>query len=133
MNLEFSLNLADLEILLAKSSCSCHFINPNKTRIILWKEVKDDHIIYYLRIGIQKFVSYPLTDKNGEVYWRFKPSEGKVEKEEVSTSEPAPQVTPLITTPELDPITKFNQRQAKAINHHGEATNHPEQPATTSH
>ena len=133
MNPEFSLNFADLETLLTKSNCSCHFINPNKTRIILWREVKDGVTTYYLRIGIQKFVSYPLTDKNGEVYWRFKPWEGKVEKEGASTSELAPQATPTITTPEPDPITKFNQRQAKALNHHGEATNHPEQPVPTSH
>jgi len=69
MNSElFSLNLQDLETLIAKSNCACHFINPNKTRIILWKEQKDGTITYYLRIGIQKFSSYPLTDKNGETY-----------------------------------------------------------------
>jgi hypothetical protein len=63
-----TLNLSDLETLIAKSNCSCHFINPNKTRIILWKEVKENEEIYYLRIGIQKFVSYPLKDKNQALY-----------------------------------------------------------------
>ncbi len=68
MNHELSLNLTDLELILNKSNCSCHFINPNKTRIILWKErstdselsskeVKDNVVTYYLRIGIQKFIS----------------------------------------------------------------------------
>ena len=130
MNLEFSLNLQDLENLFTKSNCSCHFINPNKTRIILWKEIKDEAVTYYLRLGIQKFISYPLTDKNGETYWRFK----SWEKEGVSTSEltqkeavnsELSQETPA--TPDPDPITKFNQRQAKAINPHdaaNSATNH---------
>jgi hypothetical protein len=70
MTTEFlTLNLPDLETLIAKSNCSCHFINPNKTRIILWKEVKEDAAeIYYLRIGIQKFISYPLKDKNKALY-----------------------------------------------------------------
>jgi hypothetical protein len=69
MNQEFlTLNLSDLENLIAKSNCSCHFINPNKTRIILWKEVKENEEIYHLRIGIQKFISYPLKDKNKALY-----------------------------------------------------------------
>ena len=104
MNELATLNLSDLETLLSKSHCSCHFINPNKTRIILWKEVKDNQTTYYLRLGIQKFISYLLTDKNGEVYWRFQDyAKTQVEME----------------TKELDPITKFQQRQAKteSLNH----------------
>ena len=128
MNCEFALNLQDLETLLTKSNCSCHFINPNKTRIILWKErrsdselsskeVKADQTNYYLRIGIQKFVSYPLTDKNNETYWRFKPWE-----REVAT-----------VTNDPDPITKFQQRQAQTeqINH-GEPANSVEPAATNN-
>jgi len=120
MNFEpLTLNLSDLELLLAKSHCSCHFINPNKTRIILWKEVKDEVVTYYLRIGIQKFISYPLTDKNQELYWKFKFWEGKEEKPIATTSELSSQEN--ITTPnsELDPVTKFQQRQAKteSLNH----------------
>ena len=115
MNSELTLHLQDLETLLSKSHCSCHFINPNKTRIILWKErrpdselsskeVKDNAVTYYLRLGIQKFISYPLTDKNGAVYWRFQDyAKSQVEETKV------PQ--------ELDPITKFNQRQTQALNH----------------
>jgi hypothetical protein len=69
MNQEFfTLNQQDLETLLSKGHCSCHFINPNKTRLILWKEIKDNEEIYYLRIGIQKFISYPLKDKNKALY-----------------------------------------------------------------
>ena len=99
MNLELPFNLQDFEQILTKSHCSCHFINPNKTRIILWKEVKDNHTTYYLRLGLQKFISYPLTDKNGEVYWRFQ----DYAKTQVEMETKAPQ--------ELDSITKFQQRQ----------------------
>jgi hypothetical protein len=118
MNSEFlTLNPQDLETLLNKGYCSCHFINPNKTRIILWKEVKNEVTTYYLRIGIQKFISYPLTDKNGEIYWRFNPWEVKVE-ESIS---PNPN----------NPITKYQQRIAKteALNH-GKSTS--SSPATES-
>ena len=107
---ELAINLSDFESILTKSHCSCHFINPHKTRIILWKErrpdselsskeVKDETVTYYLRLGIQKFISYPLTDKNGAVYWRFQ-DYAKTQVEETKVPQ------------ELDPITKFNQRQA---------------------
>lgn len=87
MNSEFlTLNLPDLETLISKSNCSCHFINPNKTRIILWREVKDQVVTYYLRIGIQKFISYPLTDKNQEIYWKFN-SFSELAQKETKTSE----------------------------------------------
>ena len=115
MNCEFALNLPDLETLLAKSNCSCHFINPHKTRILMWREVKADQTTYHLRIGIQKFSSQEQLDRNGEIYWRF----GSYDYSEVKTE--ATKVTASETKPELDPITKFNQRQAQAQN--GKATN----------
>ena len=112
---ELAINLSDFESILSKSHCSCHFINPHKTRIILWKEVKDEVVTYYLRLGLQKFISYPLTDKNGAVYWRFQ-DYAKTQVEETKVPQ------------ELDPITKFQQRQAQAL-HHDEtksAINHSE-------
>ena len=63
--------------LLASSHCSCHFINPKKTRIILWKEIKDNQEIYHLRIGLQRFTSLDCLDRNGEVYWKFEIPEVK--------------------------------------------------------
>nr|CAG8614610.1 2840_t:CDS:2 [Entrophospora candida] len=48
--------------LLTETRCSCHIINPHKTRILMWK-VKDG---YHLRIGIQKFTSQEQQDRNGE-------------------------------------------------------------------
>jgi len=76
MNFELSTpNLPELEQiltnLLSKSGCHCHFINPSKTRILLWKEVQDKTEIYHLRIGIQKFISSECRDRNGEAYWKF--------------------------------------------------------------
>ena len=69
-------NLAEIEQILtnlfSKSGCNCHFINPHKTKVILWLERKKNNPdIYHLRIGLQRLLSYPLTDKNGETYWRF--------------------------------------------------------------
>lgn len=122
MNFEFSTpNLPELEQILTnllnKSGCNCHFINPSKTRILLWKEVKDKTEIYHLRIGIQKFLSSECLDRNGETYWKF---DGR-EKEEIKSKE--------LPTKELDPVAKFNQRQAQTneINHErNSATNHSE-------
>ena len=104
-----TITIQDLENLLNKNSCNCHFINPNKTRVILWKEEKNGSTTYYLRIGIQKFISYPLTDKNGEIYWRFNgyeredPTKPKEETEK--------------KLPDIDPITKYQQRQIKTENY----------------
>lgn len=128
------LTLQDLETLIAKSNCACHFINPNKTRIILWKEEKDSQTTYYLRIGIQKFISYPLTDKNNEVYWRFKIWEGKVNSAE-ETQPKNQTITNPTNSSELDPITKFRQREAKVqLNHYGNSKtiNHSESTESTS-
>ena len=122
-----TLNLSDLETLIAKSNCSCHFINPNKTRIILWKEVKKNEAIYYLRIGIQKFVSYPLKDKNQALYWKFNCFETQPEKATETIPNPDPN----------DQVTKFQQRLAKtqAINHgKSNSTTDSSEPAeSTSH
>jgi hypothetical protein len=83
--------------LLSTGKCACHIINPTKTRILLWKD-KDNKTTYHLRIGIQKFVSQEQLDRNGEIYWRFMVKEGETLKSE---------------SPTLDPVTKFQQRQAQ--------------------
>ena len=66
------INLSDLEqiitALLSEGKCACHFINPHKTRILLWKLENDT---YHLRIGIQRFVSQEQKDRQGATYWRF--------------------------------------------------------------
>ena len=90
--------------LFAESKCACHVINPHKTRILMWKEVKYDKIVYHLRIGIQKFISQEQVDRNGEIYWRYYSPEVKKEEKKPEVNE---------ESKELDPITKFNQRQAQ--------------------
>ena len=147
MTSEFlTLNSSDLETLISKSNCSCHFLNPNKTRIILWKEIKEDNSeIYYLRIGIQKFISYPLKDKNKALYWRFNCFEkGGVftsdfsQKGGVSASElTQAQVEEPLNPDPHNPVTKYQQRLEKtaAINHgkSNSATNSSEHSESTSH
>ena len=134
MTSEFlTLNLQDLETLIAKGSCLCHIINPNKTRIILWKQIQEDNSeTYFLRIGIQKFVSYPLKDKNKALYWRFKIPE----KEAVPTAELS-QIKPEGINPDPNnPITKYQQRLAKTevINHaKSNSTNSSEQSEPTNY
>ena len=81
----------------------------------MWREVKADQTTYHLRIGIQKFSSQEQIDRNGEIYWRFM----GYDYSEVKTA--ATKVTASEMKPELDPITKFHQRQAQAQN--GKATN----------
>ena len=96
--------------LFAESKCACHVINPNKTRVLMWKEAKDHQVTYYLKIGIQKLVSQEQTDRNGEIYWRYWTWEGKTEvdhKEDIVKTE--------------------------ALNHAKSATNSPEQSESTSH
>ena len=133
MNFQLS-NLQDFEQLItslfAESKCACHVINPHKTRILLWKEVKNGHTIYYLRIGIQKFISQEQTDRNGEIYWKFSTylEVKKPEAEKAETNKGTAETETLDKTPtELDSITKFNQRQIKteAINH-GKSNNFSE-------
>ena len=53
--------------------CTCHIINPKVHRLILWKEIAKEtgQEQYTLRIGSQRFISVDITDKNGQVYWRF--------------------------------------------------------------
>jgi len=70
------LNWPELEALISTlivdAKCACHIINPNKTRILMWKQSQPDGtVIYHLRIGIQKFISQPQQDRNGETYWRY--------------------------------------------------------------
>lgn len=120
-NFEFSTpNLAEIEQILtnvfSKSNCPCHVINPNKTRIILWKEIKEGQEIYHLRIGLQKLTSYQLTDRYGNPYWKFNDcSKSKAEGEKEAV---------------LDNVAKFKRREVKSqeINHERNSENHQPEP-----
>lgn len=113
MNFELSTpSLPELETflnnLLVANKCTCHFINPNKTKILLWKEIKEEQITYHLRIGIQKFIGRENRDRNGEIYWKF---EARSEEEKLATKkEPT------------EAIIKFNQRQIKTEQIHANSS-----------
>jgi len=113
--------------LLAENKCACHIINPHKTRILMWKEVKVDQTTYHLRIGIQRFIAQEQVDRNGEIYWRYLTVDQK-EAETKSTISPVKaanssqeEAKSEVPTPS-DPITKFQSRQAKTQ----QLTNHEE-------
>jgi len=108
--LEFQTLLTNL---LADGKCACHVINPHKTRILMWKEVKDGKTTYYLRIGIQKFIAQEQIDRNGEIYWRYWIYDGQGVKTEVKIP-PLTEKEGQLPPSELDPVTKFNQRQTKS-------------------
>lgn len=134
MNPEFfTLTLQDLETLITKGSCLCHIINPNKTRIILWRS-KDNPNTYYLRIGIQKFISYPLTDKNSEIYWRFNCFEkegihselSQIPQNEVSVQQKEPKREEVSNSTNPNPVTKYQQEnleKTQSLNNHGSNAN----------
>ena len=116
MNLEFSSpNLQDLEqivvSLLAEGKCACHIINQHKPRILMWKKTENGTTVYYLRIGIQKFISHEQLDRNGEIYWKFQTLK--------STSEEQGEVK--LETPTTDPL--LNPNPTQPLNNHGESDN----------
>ena len=107
---------------LIPNACQCHWIDPHKMRMLLWKD-KDTYI---LKIAEQKFVGVARQDKRGEIYWKFRElyeSEKPEAKTEINSSliSPAPEQPPLAKKPmsmysqaELERINKFKERQAKA-------------------
>ncbi len=82
-------------------TCQCHFLDPNKLRMLLWKDFKEGKETYILKIAEQKFVGEARSDRRGEVYWKFR---------ELYESK---EVKPLETKP-LERINKFRERQVKA-------------------
>ena len=100
----------------SQSECLCHFIDANKTRILMWKH-KTLPNTYLLKINDQLFISSYRTDKNGETYWKYR---NFYEKEVTAEGNP-----PL----ELNALEKFSQRQTKTreINHEPNSTN-PSEP-----
>lgn len=54
------------------AACQCHWIDPHKFRMLLWKDLKDNQETYILKIAEQKFVGESRLDKRGVVYWRFR-------------------------------------------------------------
>ena len=54
-----------------KGECRCHWLDPTKTPILAWKSAKDPDTLV-LKIATQKFIGLTRSDKNNEMYWKFK-------------------------------------------------------------
>ena len=81
--------------LLSNATCQCHLIDPNKMRILLWKDTKEGKTIYILKIAEQKFVGTERLDKRGAVYWKFREMyESESPKEPANQTKPAPETKP---------------------------------------
>ena len=55
----------------SENGCNCHFIDANKTRVLMWKH-KTLPNTYFLKVGEQLLISSYRTDKNGETYWKYR-------------------------------------------------------------
>ena len=124
------------------TACQCHFLDPNKLRMLLWKDLKDGQETYILKIAEQKFVGESRADRRGEVYWKFrelyeskevKPSETKPAE---AFTEVKPKPMSLYSKEELERINKFRERQVKAAQFQSQKTsennsyaNNSEQPS----
>ncbi|RHZ36603.1 hypothetical protein [endosymbiont GvMRE of Glomus versiforme] len=138
--------------LLASVTCQCHLIDPNKMRILLWKDTKEGQTIYILKVAEQKFVGTERLDKRGAVYWKFREMyESESPKEPANQTKPAPETKPtpkpnykpepywtpyaqenkpLSDYPKstIDKVTKFQERQAKAQAFQNQKASEPVSP-----
>ena len=115
--------LADKPTLLPVSpTCQCHFLDPNKLRMLLWKDLREGQETYILKIAEQKFVGESRADRRGEVYWKFRElyESKEVKPLETKPTEALTEVKPkpmsLYSKEELERINKFRERQVKALN-----------------
>lgn len=108
-------------LLPTSNACQCHWIDPNKLRILLWK----DQDTYILKIAEQKFVGVARSDRRGEVYWKFRElyegQEAKSADTQPQEAKPTAQLEIEANKPlssyskaEIDRLAKFRERQAKA-------------------
>ena len=105
------------------AACQCHFIDPQKLRILLWKDLKDGQETYILKIAEQKFMGEARQDRRGETYWKFRElyedQTKAVENKPTLAKSPA-QLEIEINQPlssssaSTDRLIKFQERQAKA-------------------
>lgn len=125
INQVLAATLAEQPVLI--KACQCHFIDPQKLRMLLWKDLKDGQETYILKIAEQKFVGEARSDRRGETYWRFrelyedrgaKPTD-VLQPKKLSQTKPPAQLEIEINQPlsdssaQTDRLTKFQERQAK--------------------
>jgi hypothetical protein len=104
-----------------KEGCQCHWIDPQKLRILLWKNTDPKQPnTYILKIAEQKFIGFVRSDKKGESYWKFRsfyddsePTAPATSPAEIEVNQP---LKPLgdYSKEELDRRTKFLECQERA-------------------
>ena len=93
----------------SEGHCRCHWIDPTKLRILLWKNTDPQQPnTFILKIAEQKFIGFSRQDKKGEGYWKFR----SFYEDELKTTAPA---APAVPQPTLaEEIEAINN---KPINH----------------
>ena len=109
-----------------KGECRCHWLDPNKTRILAWKSTKDPDTLV-LKIADQKFIGLVRHDKNSEMYWKFKDfyetaspvGNPVVETPPLVEKEPTKEPEPKINLPNQessDHVAKFREKYGTVDN-----------------
>jgi hypothetical protein len=89
-----------------EGQCRCHWIDPTKLRILLWKNTDSQQPnTFILKIAEQKFIGFSRQDKKGEGYWKFRSFY------EDKASEPAAPTTPsALSSQELALVESYHQK-----------------------
>jgi hypothetical protein len=109
--------------LFPQGNCQCHWIDPQKFRILLWKNTDPKQPnTYILKIAEQKFIGFVRSDKKGESYWKFRSF--YADSESPAPASPANPAEIEVNQPlkplsdyskeEIDRRTKFLERQERA-------------------
>jgi hypothetical protein len=90
----------------SEGHCRCHWIDPNKLRILLWKNTDPQQPnTFILKIAEQKFIGFSRQDKKGEGYWKFRSFY------EDKASEPAaPTTHSALSSRELALVESYHQK-----------------------
>ena len=97
-----------------KGECRCHWLDPTKTPILAWKSAKDPNTLV-LKISTQKFIGLSRSDKNNELYWKFRDFyEGGVSIPEATPQNPKP--TADLPTKEIPAVeVERNSEDSEAV------------------
>lgn len=110
-----------------KGECRCHWIDCKKTPILVWKSAKDPNTLV-MKINQQKFIGLSRSDKNNELYWKFRDfyEGGEITPEPTSTPVEKPVTEPFVSLPtpsevpsvqvESEAVKKFQEKYGTASN-----------------
>ena len=92
-----------------KGECRCHWIDPQKTPILVWKSPKDPNTLV-MKIAQQKLIGLARADKNNELYWKFREfQEGGVETP--IPPKPSRTTEPTVSLPSAENTAKVELSQ----------------------